>query len=83
LLARRTRISIEYPHRGEVCAVEVAELLGEVLGWDAAQRSREVDIYRAWVSAERDAQCQPNDSAAAARRAGAPEVRSRLLEPVS
>ncbi|HEU0086565.1 MAG TPA: glycerol-3-phosphate dehydrogenase/oxidase [Pseudonocardiaceae bacterium] len=83
VLTRRTRISIEYPHRGEACADDVAELMGEVLGWDAAQRSREVGIYLARVAAERDSQREPDDSAAAARRAGAPEPRPRLLEPVT
>jgi glycerol-3-phosphate dehydrogenase len=83
VLTRRTRISIEYPHRGEACAEQVAELMGEVLGWDAAQRYREVQIYRARVRAERDSQCEPNDSAAAARRADAPEARAQLLAPVS
>jgi glycerol-3-phosphate dehydrogenase len=83
VLTRRTRISIEYPHRGEACAHEVAALMGEVLGWDAAQRSREIEIYRARVAAERDSQREPDDTAAAARRAGAPEVRPGLLEPVS
>ena len=83
VLTRRTRIAIEYAHRGEACAVEVAELMGEVLGWDAAQRAREVEIYLARVAAERDSQCEPDDSAAAAARAGAPEARPRLLEPVS
>ncbi|MGH3796195.1 MAG: glycerol-3-phosphate dehydrogenase/oxidase [Pseudonocardiaceae bacterium] len=83
VLTRRTRISIEYPHRGEACAAEVAELMGAVLGWDGAQRSREIEAYLALVTAERDAQRQPDDSAAAARRAGAPEVRSLLLAPIS
>ncbi|MGH3906783.1 MAG: glycerol-3-phosphate dehydrogenase/oxidase [Pseudonocardiaceae bacterium] len=83
VLTRRTRIAIEYPHRGEACAVQVAELMGEVLGWDAAQRHREVEIYLARVAAERDAQCEPNDFAASARRADAPEARPQLLEPVS
>ncbi|MGH3911579.1 MAG: glycerol-3-phosphate dehydrogenase/oxidase [Pseudonocardiaceae bacterium] len=83
VLTRRTRIAIEYPHRGEACAVQVAELMGEVLGWDAAQRNREVEIYLARVAAERDSQCEPDDSAASARRADAPEARPQLLEPVS
>ncbi|MFN2496396.1 MAG: glycerol-3-phosphate dehydrogenase/oxidase [Pseudonocardiaceae bacterium] len=83
VLTRRTRISIEYPHRGEACAVQVAALMGEVLGWDAVQRSREVEIYLARVAAERDSQREPDDFAAAARRAGAPEVRPGLLEPVN
>src|SRR5699024_11209083 len=33
VLARRTRVSIEYAHRGVDCARQVAELMAEVLGW--------------------------------------------------
>ena len=35
VLARRTRISIEYPHRGVDSAPAVASLIGGVLGWSA------------------------------------------------
>jgi glycerol-3-phosphate dehydrogenase len=83
VLTRRTHISIEYPHRGAACAADVADLMGEVLGWDKAARHREVAIYLARVAAERDSQRQPDDSAADARRCAAPEARPQLLEPVS
>ncbi len=33
ILARRMRISIEYPHRGVDCAREVAEIVAPILGW--------------------------------------------------
>ncbi len=80
-LARRTRISIEYPHRGVDCAEDVAALMGEVLGWDTATREREIKVYQARVEAERDSQTQPDDQAADARRSAAPEARPDLLEP--
>ncbi|MCP2238259.1 glycerol-3-phosphate dehydrogenase [Prauserella halophila] len=83
VLARRTRISIEYPHRGVDCAEQVAELVGDVLGWTPQQREREVEVYRARVEAERDSQAQPDDEAADARRVAAPEPRPDLTEPVS
>jgi glycerol-3-phosphate dehydrogenase len=83
VLTRRTRISIEYPHRGEACAADVADLMGEVLGWSAAARHREVQIYLARVAAERDSQRQLNDSTADARRGAAPDPRPQLLAPVS
>jgi glycerol-3-phosphate dehydrogenase len=83
VLTRRTRISIEYPHRGEACAADVADLMGEVLGWSAAEREREVQIYLAQVAAERDSQRQLNDSTADARRSAAPDPRPQLLAPVS
>jgi glycerol-3-phosphate dehydrogenase len=80
-LARRTRISIEYPHRGVDCAAQVAALMGEVLGWDEDTIRREVEIYTARVAAERDSQTEPDDHAADARRSAAPEARPELLEP--
>jgi glycerol-3-phosphate dehydrogenase len=83
VLARRTRISIEYPHRGVDSAEPVAQLVGRVLGWDEATVAREVEVYRARVEAERDSQTQPDDQAADARRSAAPEVRPEILEHVS
>lgn len=80
-LARRTRISIEYPHRGVDCAQQVAELMAEVLGWSKETVTREVDVYKARVEAERDSQTQPDDLAADASRAAAPEARPELKEP--
>ncbi len=82
-MARRTRISIEYPHRGVDCADQVARLMGEVLGWDEETIAREIKVYNARVAAERDSQTQPDDQAADAIRAAAPEARPELLEPVN
>ena len=73
-LTRRTRISIEYFDRGTNVAEEVAELMGEVLGWSAEQRLREVDHYRKRVEAERESQTMPDDETADAARMGAPDV---------
>ncbi|APU17399.1 glycerol-3-phosphate dehydrogenase [Actinoalloteichus fjordicus] len=81
VLTRRTRISIEYPHRGIECAESVARLMGEVLGWDDARVAEEVRIYTARVDAERDSQSQPDDQAADARRSAAPEARPEIQEP--
>ena len=47
VLARRTRISIEYAHRGVDCAQEVADLMAPALGWSAEDIAYEVDTYRA------------------------------------
>jgi glycerol-3-phosphate dehydrogenase len=74
-LTRRTRISIETVHRGVESAEHAAELMGQVLGWDAATRAREVEHYLARVAAERESQRMPDDLAADAARLGAPEVR--------
>jgi glycerol-3-phosphate dehydrogenase len=80
-LARRTRISIEYPHRGVDCVEQVAALMGEVLSWSPETVTREVTLYKARVEAERDSQTQPDDLAADASRGAAPEARPALREP--
>ncbi|MDR7301338.1 glycerol-3-phosphate dehydrogenase/oxidase [Haloactinomyces albus] len=83
VLTRRTRISIEYPHRGVGCAEEVARLMADLLGWDEQRIAREIEVYTARVEAERDSQIQPDDQAADAKRSAAPDVREDLTEPVS
>lgn len=75
VLTRRTRISIETPHRGEESARHAAELAGAELGWSAADVEREVDHYLARVAAERESQRMPDDRTADAARLGAPDVR--------
>ena len=74
VLARRTRISIESWDRGVDAAPVVADLMGDVLGWSPEQRQREIEHYLARVSAEREAQVQPNDLTADAARLGAPDI---------
>jgi glycerol-3-phosphate dehydrogenase len=80
-LARRTRISIEYPHRGVDCVDQVAALMGEILGWTEETVAEEVKLYKARVEAERDSQTQPDDETADASRGAAPEARPALQEP--
>ena len=80
VLTRRTRISIEYPHRGVESAASVAELVGEILGWDAEAKAREIENYVARVDAERASQAKADDADADAVRSAAPEVRPNLLE---
>ena len=75
VLTRRTHVSIETWDRGVAAAKSVAELLGEVLGWDDATRRREIEHYRARVAAERDSQTQADDRTADAARMGAADVR--------
>lgn len=75
VLTRRTRISVETFDRGTLAAPGVAALMGEVLGWDAATREREVQFYLARVAAERESQLELDDLGADATRLGAPDVR--------
>ncbi|HEY4007059.1 MAG TPA: glycerol-3-phosphate dehydrogenase/oxidase [Pseudonocardia sp.] len=79
VLARRTRISIEYPHRGVESARPVAELMAEVLGWDEPTIVREVDTYTRRVVAERESQTEPDDASADAVRTAAPDARAGLI----
>jgi glycerol-3-phosphate dehydrogenase len=74
VLTRRTRLSIEVPHRGVDCAEEVAALIAPYLGWDAGRRGAEVGNYRERVRAERDAQRQPDDRTADTARTAVPEI---------
>lgn len=73
-IARRTHISIETFDRGTEVAVEVADLMGDVLGWTPEQRQLEVDHYRGRVEAERQSQTMPDDETADAARMGAADV---------
>jgi glycerol-3-phosphate dehydrogenase len=81
VLTRRTRISIEYPHRGVESAPAVAALIGALLGWSAEQRDVEIRTYDARVEAERQSQTRFDDAAADAVRTTAPEVR-RAISPL-
>jgi glycerol-3-phosphate dehydrogenase len=75
VLARRTRISVETKDRGTHVAERASRIVGGVLGWDEATRTREVIYYLARVDAERDSQRQPDDRTADAVRLGAPDIR--------
>jgi glycerol-3-phosphate dehydrogenase len=78
VLTRRTRISIEYPHRGVDCAELVAGVMADILGWDAPTRAREIEAYVDRVDAERASQSRSDDEAADEERTAAPEVRAYL-----
>jgi glycerol-3-phosphate dehydrogenase len=75
VLTRRTRISIETPHRGTESAAHAAAVMGDALGWDKAVREREIEHYLARVAAERQSQTMPDDLTADAARIGVPDVR--------
>jgi len=74
VLARRTRISIESWDRGEAAAELVARLMSEVLNWSPETIVREVELYHARVTAERDSQQQLDDQTADAARLMAPDI---------
>jgi glycerol-3-phosphate dehydrogenase len=78
ILTRRTRISIETPHRGVESAAAVAQVMAVVLGWPDELRDREVRQYRARVDAERASHSRSDDAAADAVRTAAPSARAYL-----
>jgi glycerol-3-phosphate dehydrogenase len=66
VLTRRTRISIETPHRGAESARHAAEVMAAERGWSAVEVDGEVARYLAGVEADRLAQRMPDDQTAAA-----------------
>ena len=83
VLARRTRISIETPHRGTESARHAATLMAGELGWSPATVEREVTHYLAGVAAERESQRMPDDRTADAARLGAPDIRGTATDPTA
>jgi glycerol-3-phosphate dehydrogenase len=82
VLTRRTRISIEYAHRGAESAASVGDQMAELLGWDDATREREVRSYVERVEAERRSQTVDTDEEADKLRVSAPDPRAERLEPL-
>lgn len=78
LLARRTRISVDTPHRGTESARAAAQLVAPTLGWSAADIDREVEIYLQRVEQEIASQAVVEEEDAQTLRSQAPEAR-RLL----
>ena len=79
VLTRRTRISIEYAHRGADSAEAVGAQMAPLLGWTDEERDREVRSYIERVEAERESQTVDTDIEADKLRVAAPDPRSGLL----
>ena len=75
LLTRRTRVSIETPHRGTESARAAADIVAPVFGWDEARVEAEVAAYLARVDAELESQQEVVDTEANAERLSAPDPR--------
>lgn len=80
LLVRRTRISMEYAHRGVASARHAAELVAPVLGWDAARTDREVALFTAAVAAAKAAEAVPGDTDAVVLVDAVPDPREGLVD---
>jgi glycerol-3-phosphate dehydrogenase len=59
VLSRRTRARLLARDASAEAAERVATLMGDVLGWTADERRREVDTYRAAIDHERSASALP------------------------
>jgi glycerol-3-phosphate dehydrogenase len=68
VLTRRTHIAMETPDSGLAAAGRVAQLIGEMLGWDNIRCEQEVGHYVAQVEADRLAAQELTDAAAVAAR---------------
>lgn len=82
VIARRTRISIEYDDRGMDSAQEIADLIAPILGWDDATKAKEVKLYQDRVVAELNSQKALTDEEADARRNEAAEARAEYVDNV-
>ena len=88
VLSRRTRARLLARDDSAAAAEDAAALVGRELGWDDAERARQVKEYRAAVAAERDAADLPEtaleDLTGAMERApGSRRHRSRSVDAVA
>ncbi|MFI7677290.1 glycerol-3-phosphate dehydrogenase/oxidase [Actinophytocola sp. NPDC049390] len=67
VLSRRTRIAIEYPDRGRAAVDQVADLVGEHLGWELSDRRAALDAYDERTRAELAALTARDDASAVTR----------------
>jgi glycerol-3-phosphate dehydrogenase len=76
VLTRRLRVSIETADRGRRAAANVAEVVGEALGWDHATVQRELRRYEDRVGAELASQELSDDASAdvVLRSVGDPQI---------
>lgn len=80
VLVRRTRVAMEYAHRGASCAGRVAEIMGVELGWDEEKIVAEATLYRERVAAELLSQSTDDDGEADRLLRGVRESRAALVE---
>ncbi len=74
VMLHRTRLVYEQRDRGLAAIDEIADLVGERLGWDADRRQAEIDSYRARCDAEEKASFEHGDAEAETIRLKATDV---------
>ena len=74
VMVHRTRLGYEQRDRGLAAVQEIADLVGERLGWEADRRGAEIESYRARCEAEESASFEHDDAEAEAVRRSAAEI---------
>jgi glycerol-3-phosphate dehydrogenase len=74
VMLHRTRLIYEQRDRGLAAIDEIADLVGERLGWDPDRRQTEIDSYRARCEAEEKASFEHGDAEAETVRLRADDV---------
>ena len=74
VMVHRTRLVYEQRDRGLGAIEEIADLVAERLGWDAAQRADEIAAYTARCEAEEAASHEQDDASAEAARLRVPDI---------
>lgn len=83
VINRRTRIGIEYVHRGLDSAEAIAGLMAELLGWDDATRAEEIRVFSEQVNAQLAAEKELTDDSANKDMVAAPDTRPAIDEQLS
>ncbi len=68
VMMHRTRLNYEMADRGLAVLPEIAQIVGDVVGWDDATRQAEIDSYTRRAQAESAAELEPDDASAEAVR---------------
>ena len=74
VMLHRTRLNYEMRDRGVAALPEIAELVGEILGWGPERTAAEIQSYTERARAEQDAEHQPDDASAETVRLRIPDV---------
>ena len=80
VLARRTRITMEYDHRGIDSAEAVADIIAPLLGWDDETKRAEIESFTSRMKGQLAAEKELTDAAANARLEEVSDPRTHLDE---
>jgi glycerol-3-phosphate dehydrogenase len=83
VMVHRTRLNYEQRDRGLAAMPEIAELVGELLGWSPERLAAEMASYTERARAEAAAEHEPDDAAAETVRLRTPDVVPMRALPTS